>query len=123
MLTVVGNRRWTALLSFFLGGCLGLVITGILITLFYTTNYWFANPHIYHLDAYVMGMAYHKRNPHNRLSISKYEVNIRFLDSEKYFCLDDPEAYKEFNQGDTVRVSLCKGLYGISIIKDLDLKD
>ena len=50
---------------------------------------------------------------------SKFNVSLIFLDNKEYFRLDDSDIYKTCDQGDTVNVTLCKGLYGIPIVKDL----
>ncbi len=121
LLLVVGiKKKIIIFLSILFGGCIGIVITGILITLFVTTNYWFANSESYHRDAYVMGKKYNKRDSHAKhISFSTYNVNLIFLDNNEYYCLDDSDIYKKCDQGDTVKVTLCKGLYDIPIIKDL----
>lgn len=123
LLLTIGIKKRSVLLSIFGGGCFGIVITGILSILFYTTNYWFASSQTYHLDAYIIGTRYIERHGgYRRFSLSKYYVNLKFVNSKELFHLDDPRAYKKFNQGDTVRVSMVKGLYGIPIIMDLSSK-
>lgn len=114
-------KRITVLLSIVLGGCSGILITGILSVLFYTTNYWFTRSQTYHLDAYVIGKIHHRATG-NRHGFPTYNVNLKFINNKELFELDDPRAYNKFNQGDTVRVSMVKGLYGIPIIKDLSSK-
>ena len=117
-------KRITVFLSIILGGCLGILITGIIIVLFYTTNYWFASSQEYRLDAYVIGKKYHKGATGGRrhFNLPEYNVYLKFSNSKELFDLDDPKAYKKFNQGDMVRVSIVNGLYGIPIIKNLSSK-
>lgn len=118
-----GIKEKTILLSIVLGGCLGIVITGILSLLFYTTNYWLAGSQTYQLDAYVMGKIHHKSmGGRHYFKLAVYNVNLKFLKTKELFALDDPEAYKKFNHGDTVKVTMVNGLYGIPIIKDLSSK-
>lgn len=83
-----------------------------------STNYWFANSESYHREAYVMGKK-HITNHGYRHWFSKFNVSLIFLDNKEYFRLDDSDIYKTCDQGDTVNVTLCKGLYGIPIVKDL----
>ena len=103
---------------------MGILITGIIIVLFYTTNYWFASSQEYRLDAYVIGKKYHKGATGGRrhFNLPEYNVYLKFSNSKELFDLDDPKAYKKFNQGDMVRVSIVNGLYGIPIIKNLSSK-
>ncbi len=124
LLLAVGIKEKSVILSVVSGGCFGIVVTGILSILFYTTNYWFASSRTYRLDAYVIGKGYHKKGVgrRNLFNLSVYDVNLEFSNNKDLFVLDDPGAYKKTNQGDTVSVSLVKGLYGIPIIKEMSPK-
>ena len=94
-----GIKKKSIFLQVVLGCCFGIVVTGVLCVLFYTTNYWFTSSHTYHLDAYVVGKRYIQRR------------------------LDDSKVFKKINQGDSVCVNFVKGLYGINIIKDISPKN
>lgn len=119
LLLIGGSKKKTVLICTIFGFCLGTAITGTLNILFYTTNYWFASSHTsYRLDAYVIGKRHHSETG-SRRSIPTYNVNLKFSGSKESFFLDDPTTYKKCNRGDTVEVTLYKGLYGISIIKDV----
>ena len=124
LLLAVGIKERSVILSVVLGCCFGIVITGILSVLFYTTNYWFASSQTYCLDAYIIGKRYYKRHTgrQNLLNLSKYDVNLEFSNNKDIFVLDDPKTYNKCNQGDTVSVILVEGLYGIPIIKDVSPK-
>lgn len=121
LLLIGGIKEKTVLICIIFGFCLGTAITGTLNILFYTTNYWFASSHTsYRLDAYVIGKRHHSRT--SRRGFSTYNVNLKFSGSKESFVLDDPTTYKKCNRGDTVEVTLYKGLYGIPIIKDVTPK-
>ena len=49
------SKRKSYIFYCFFGCCIGIVSTGLLIMLFLTTNYWFADSASYHREAYVMG--------------------------------------------------------------------
>lgn len=119
LLFIVGAKGKEIPFAIFFGGCIGIFITGSLIMLFQSTNYWFANSESYHREAYVMGKK-HTTSYGRRHGFSKYNVNLIFLDNKEYFSLDDPDIYKTCDQGDTVSVTLCKGLYGIPIIQGFE---
>lgn len=118
LLFVVGAKGKEVPFAIFFGCCVGIFITGLLIMLVQSTNYWFANSESYHREAYVMGKK-HITNNGYRHWFSKFNVSLIFLDNKEYFRLDDSDIYKTCDQGDTVNVTLCKGLYGIPIVKDL----
>ena len=87
-------KRIAVLLSIILGGSLGILVTGTLSVLFYTTNCWFASSKTYPLDAYVFGMRYIERNGGYRsFSLSKYNVNMKFINSKEFFCLDNKKMF------------------------------
>lgn len=119
LLFMVGAKGREILFAIFFGGCIGIFITGSLIMLFQLTNYWFADSEPYHREAYVMGKKYISAQGY-RPRFPKYNVNLIFLDNKEYFRLDDPDIYKTCDQGDTVSVTLCKGLYGIPIIQGFE---
>ena len=118
LLFVVGAKGKEVPFAIFFGCCVGIFITGLLIMLVQSTNYWFANSESYHREAYVMGKK-HITNKGYRHWFSKFNVSLIFLDNKEYFRLDDSDIYKTCDQGDTVNVTLCKGLYGIPIVKNL----
>ena len=79
---------------------------------------------MYHLDAYVVGKRYIQRHGGYRSwGLSKYYVNLKFIDNQETFRLDDSKVFKKINQGDSVCVNFVKGLYGINIIKDISPKN
>ena len=120
---VSGAKGKAIFFTVFFGCCIGIVSTGLLIMLFLTTNYWFADSASYHREAYGMGKKYIKRTSvRTHLDYSKYNVNLIFLDNHEYFSLDDVGIYKKCDQGDTVKVTLCKGLYSIPVIKNLQIE-
>ena len=119
-----GIKKKSIFLQVVLGCCFGIVVTGVLGVLFYTTNYWFASSHMYHLDAYVVGKRYIQRHGGYRSwGLSKYYMNLKFIDNQETFRLDDSKVFKKINQGDSVCVNFVKGLYGINIIKDISPKN
>ena len=78
----------------------------------------------YHLDAYVVGKRYiQRRGGYRSCGLSKYYVNLKFIDNQETFRLDDSKVFKKINQGDSVCVTFVKGLYGINIIKDISPKN
>lgn len=103
----------------FCGIAVGTLAFVVLCVLFYTTNYWFAGSRPYHRDACVTGKAQRGGGRHD---ITTYNVSLEFTDNKEAFCLDDRNAFDQFRQGDTIRVYLVNGLYGIPIIKNLSLK-
>ncbi len=119
LLFVVGAKGKEVPFAIFFWCCIGIFITGLLIMLFQSTNYWFADSESYHREAYVMGKK-HTTSYGRRHGFSKYNVNLIFLDNKEYFRLDDPDIYKTCDQGDTVSVILYKGLYGIPIIQGFE---
>jgi len=119
-----GIKKKSIFLHVVLGCCFGIVVTGVLCVLFYTTNYWFTSSHTYHLDAYVVGKRYiQRRGGYRSWGLSKYYVNLKFIDNQETFRLDDSKVFKKINQGDSVCVTFVKGLYGINIIKDISPKN
>ncbi len=122
LLLFVGVRKKAILFKIFFGFCIGTVITGLLIILFQTTNYWFADSALFHGKAYVIGKRHINASGHRSLfgGMPKYDVNLMFLDNNEYFRLDDADAYKKCDQGDTVIVTWCKGLYGIPVVQGVD---
>lgn len=119
-----GIKKKSIFLQVVLGCCFGIVVTGVLCVLFYTTNYWFTSSHTYHLDAYVVGKRYiQRRGGYRSWGLSKYYVNLKFIDYQETFRLDDSKVFKKINQGDSVCVTFVKGLYGINIIKDISPKN
>ena len=119
-----GIKKKSIFLQVVLGCCFGIVVTGVLGVLFYTTNYWFTSSHTYHLDAYVVGKRYiQRRGGYRSWGLSKYYVNLKFIDNQETFRLDDSKVFKKINQGDSVCVNFVKGLYGINIIKDISPKN
>ena len=77
-----------------------------------------------HLDAYVVGKRYiQRRGGYRSWGLSKYYVNLKFIDNQETFRLDDSKVFKKINQGDSVCVNFVKGLYGINIIKDISPKN
>lgn len=119
-----GIKKKSIFLQVVLGCCFGIVVTGVLGVLFYTTNYWFTSSHTYHLDAYVVGKRYiQRRSGYRSWGLSKYYVNLKFIDNQETFRLDDSKVFKKINQGDSVCVTFVKGLYGINIIKDISPKN
>ena len=119
-----GIKKKSIFLHVVLGCCFGIVVTGVLCVLFYTTNYWFTSSHTYHLDAYVVGKRYIQRHGGYRSwGLSTYYVNLKFIDNQETFRLDDSKVFKKINQGDSVCVNFVKGLYGINIIKDISPKN
>ena len=76
------------------------------------------------LDAYVVGKRYiQRRGGYRSWGLSKYYVNLKFIDNQETFRLDDSKVFKKINQGDSVCVIFAKGLYGINIIKDISPKN
>lgn len=119
-----GIKKKSIFLQVVLGCCFGIVVTGVLCVLFYTTNYWFTSSHTYHLDAYVVGKRYiQRRGGYRSWELSKYYVNLKFIDNQETFRLDDSKVFKKINQDDSVCVTFVKGLYGINIIKDISPKN
>ena len=123
--TIICFPMWIwGIIPVVLGCCFGIVVTGVLGVLFYTTNYWFTSSHTYHLDAYVVGKRYiQRRGGYRSWGLSKYYVNLKFIDNQETFRLDDSKVFKKINQGDSVCVNFVKGLYGINIIKDISPKN
>ena len=89
-----GIKKKSIFLQVVLGCCFGIVVTGVLCVLFYTTNYWFTSSHTYHLDAYVVGKRYiQRRGGYRSWGLSKYYVNLKFIDNQETFRLDDLKVF------------------------------
>lgn len=84
LLFVVGAKGREVPFAIFFGCCIGIFITGLLVMLFQSTNYWFADSELYHREAYVMGKK-HTKTYGYRHGFSKYNVNLIFLDNKEYF--------------------------------------
>ena len=79
LLFVVGAKGKEVPFAIFFGCCVGIFITGLLIMLVQSTNYWFTNSESYHREAYVMGKK-HITNNGYRHWFSKFNVSLIFLD-------------------------------------------
>lgn len=104
--------------SMFVGGCAGIVLAGFLSVGFVTTNYWFADSVQYERQAKVEGKRHYGGNG-RRDRLSKHYVNLLFLDNGERFRLDDAEVYRSVERGDTVRVVLNRGLWGVPVIREV----
>ena len=105
-----------------------IILTGIFSGLFFSTNFIFSNPETAHTERAVIERKYSekhyrtKRVSRNRYTRGEpyyeYYLEMRYPNGRIKPMLVNINRYRRVNPGDTLDVTLRRGLYGIAVIRN-----